>query len=236
MMLTDNQMAKLKEKVSFDFETNKWIVPPFVVKQKEVAFPKIQMAMNLVREEKQQREIIINDTNEHISAGSDNAQSRMNDSRAMTGQFGKGHGSDNMQQNSAQNSRNAKHRQNNSGDMLSPGEMGENSQRQGLRERWAAENSAQLDLQPYSYEGKQSSASSSQRQIYMQEKYANKYKKEGSSLNMVRNDSDLSSSNINFGGNQSSAKYASLDRGNGASAEQQEVSSPERRKKANVHL
>lgn len=32
MMLTDNQMAKLKEKVSFDFETNKWIVPPFVVK------------------------------------------------------------------------------------------------------------------------------------------------------------------------------------------------------------
>ena len=28
--------------------------------------------MNLVREEKQQREIIINDTNEHISAGSEN--------------------------------------------------------------------------------------------------------------------------------------------------------------------
>ena len=32
MMLTDNQMAKLKEKVTFDFETNKWLVPPFVVK------------------------------------------------------------------------------------------------------------------------------------------------------------------------------------------------------------
>ena len=48
----------------------------------------------------------------------------------------------------------------------------------------------------------------------MQEKYANKYKKEGSSLNMVRNDSDLSTSNINFGGNQQNAKYASLDRGN----------------------
>ena len=52
---------------------------------------------------------------------------------------------------------------------------------------------------------------------------------------MARNDSDLSASNINFGGNQSSTKYASLDRGNGA-AEAQEVSSPERRKKANVHL
>ena len=69
----------------------------------------------------------------------------------------------------------------------------------------------------------------------MQEKYAAKYKKEGSSLNMARNDSDLSASNLNFGGNQSSTKYASLDRGNGA-AEAQEVSSPERRKKANVHL
>lgn len=70
----------------------------------------------------------------------------------------------------------------------------------------------------------------------MQEKYANKYKKEGSSLNMARNDSDLSASNLNFGGgNQSSTKYASLDRGGGA-AEAQEVSSPERRKKANVHL
>ena len=77
------------------------------------------MALNLVKEEKQQREIIINDTNEVISAGSENAQSRMNDSRAMTGQFGNGNMQDSVQY-SAQNSRNAKYRKNNSNDMLSP--------------------------------------------------------------------------------------------------------------------
>ena len=41
MMLKDSEMYKLKEKVKFDFETNKWKVPPFIVKAKEVAFPQL---------------------------------------------------------------------------------------------------------------------------------------------------------------------------------------------------
>ena len=50
MMLKDGEMYKLKEKIEFDFEKNKWIVPPFIIKNKEVAFPKIKNAMNLVKE------------------------------------------------------------------------------------------------------------------------------------------------------------------------------------------
>ena len=49
-MLKDGEMYRLKEKIDFDFESGKWKVPPFLVKAKEVAFPKIRMAMNLVAE------------------------------------------------------------------------------------------------------------------------------------------------------------------------------------------
>lgn len=109
MMLKDTEMYKLKEKIKFDFEKGKWIVPPFVVKQKEVAFPKIGMAKNFVREEKNQREIIIADTGEVVSGDSESSfkGSRMNDSRAMTGQFGGEQITDKFQKNSAKNSRNA---------------------------------------------------------------------------------------------------------------------------------
>jgi hypothetical protein len=40
-MLTDSELYKLKEKVEYDFELNKWKVPPFYIQNKEVAFPKI---------------------------------------------------------------------------------------------------------------------------------------------------------------------------------------------------
>ena len=82
-------MYKLKEKIKFDFEKQRWLVPPFVVKAKEVAFPKIGMAMNFVKEEKNQREIVLD--NGEVVSGSDGSYrgSRMGDSNAaMTGQFG----------------------------------------------------------------------------------------------------------------------------------------------------
>ena len=53
----------------------------------------------------------------------------------------------------------------------------------------------------------------------------------GSSLNMMRNDSDMSLSKIDP---TKKMKYDSLDRGSGGVGE--ELSPPERRKKANVHL
>ena len=55
-----------------------------------MAFPSIGIAKNLVREKKNEREIVIADTGEVISAESESSfkGSKMNDSRAMTGQFG----------------------------------------------------------------------------------------------------------------------------------------------------
>ena len=51
MMLKDSEMYKLKEKIKYDFDTGKWKVPPFLVKSKEVAFPKLGLqSMNLVKE------------------------------------------------------------------------------------------------------------------------------------------------------------------------------------------
>jgi len=67
MMLKDGEMYRLKEKIHYDFEGNKWIVPPFLIKNKEVAFPKIRNAMNLVKEELEQREVVIVETGEVLS-------------------------------------------------------------------------------------------------------------------------------------------------------------------------
>lgn len=44
MMLKEGEMYRLKEKIEYDFEGGKWKVPPFIIKNKEVNFPKIKMA------------------------------------------------------------------------------------------------------------------------------------------------------------------------------------------------
>ena len=67
MMLKDGEMYRLKEKVKYDFDTAKWQVPPFLVKNKEVNFPRIKNAINLVKEELDQRELVIAETGEVIS-------------------------------------------------------------------------------------------------------------------------------------------------------------------------
>ena len=87
MMLKDSEMYKLKEKIKYDFDTGKWKVPPFLVKSKEVAFPKLGLqSMNLVKEQKNDRDIVLQ--NGEIVSGSEQS-SRMNESGAgMTGQFG----------------------------------------------------------------------------------------------------------------------------------------------------
>lgn len=57
MLLTKNELYKIKEKVEFDFELNKWHVPPFILKGKEISFPKISNAMNLVEQSLNEREL-----------------------------------------------------------------------------------------------------------------------------------------------------------------------------------
>jgi hypothetical protein len=61
MLLTKGEIYKIKEKVEFDFDRNKWIVPPFILKGKEVSFPKISNAMNLVEQSLNERELQFND-------------------------------------------------------------------------------------------------------------------------------------------------------------------------------
>jgi len=70
MMLKEGEMYRLKEKIDYDFETGKWKVPPFLIKNKEVAFPKIKNAMNLVKDAMDEREIVIAETGEVLSQGS----------------------------------------------------------------------------------------------------------------------------------------------------------------------
>lgn len=70
MMLKEGEMYRLKEKIEYDFESGKWKVPPFLIKNKEVAFPRIRNAMNLVKDEMDQREVVIADTGEVLSQGS----------------------------------------------------------------------------------------------------------------------------------------------------------------------
>lgn len=74
MMLREGEMYKLKEKIEYEFETGKWKVPPFVIKNKEVAFPKIKNAMNLVKDEMENREVVMVDSGEILSAGGSSAE------------------------------------------------------------------------------------------------------------------------------------------------------------------
>ena len=67
MMLKEGEMYRLKEKIEYDFEVGKWKVPPFLIINKEVAFPKIKNAMNLVKDAMQERDIVMADTGEVLS-------------------------------------------------------------------------------------------------------------------------------------------------------------------------
>ena len=69
MMIKEGEMYRLKEKIEYDFEAGKWKVPAFIIKNKEVAFPKIGIgkAMNFVKENLDQRDIVIADTGEVLS-------------------------------------------------------------------------------------------------------------------------------------------------------------------------
>lgn len=74
-MLKEGEMYRLKEKIDYDFESGKWKVPPFLIKNKEVAFPKIRMAKELVKQEMDNREVVIAETGEVLS-GSEGSASK----------------------------------------------------------------------------------------------------------------------------------------------------------------
>ena len=93
MMLKEGEMYRLKEKIEYDFESGKWNVPPFLIKNKEVAFPRIKNAMNLVRNELDQREVVLTETGKVLSEGSHNSSDE---------KYGRTNGITNSFKNSAQ--------------------------------------------------------------------------------------------------------------------------------------
>lgn len=66
MMLKDQEIFKIKERVKFNFDQQKWIVPPFYVRDKTVSFPKIKNRKEFVKEELNKRELVWNDNNQVI--------------------------------------------------------------------------------------------------------------------------------------------------------------------------
>lgn len=56
--MTDEQMYKVKEKTDWDEERRKWRLPPFLIKQKEVQFPKLgNNANQFIQQELDQNDI-----------------------------------------------------------------------------------------------------------------------------------------------------------------------------------
>ena len=70
-MLKEGEMYKIKDKVEYDYDRNRWIVPPFFVKAKEVNLPKIKNADALVKQEMDARELVWQNNGEVISADDD---------------------------------------------------------------------------------------------------------------------------------------------------------------------
>ena len=59
--MNDEQMYKVKEKTQWDEDRRKWKLPPFIIKAKEVQFPKLgNNANDFIKEELENNEIQFN--------------------------------------------------------------------------------------------------------------------------------------------------------------------------------
>lgn len=64
-MLKPGEIVKIQEKTEFDFDTNKWTIPPFYLRNKEVVLPKIKGGKEMVSQELENRELVIDDRIQH---------------------------------------------------------------------------------------------------------------------------------------------------------------------------
>lgn len=68
MLMKDEEIAKVKMKSSYDDNADDWVVPPFMLKAKEVTLPSLKKAgYDVMEQEKENRELTI----EGGSGGSD---------------------------------------------------------------------------------------------------------------------------------------------------------------------
>lgn len=247
MMLKEGEMYRLKEKIEYDFESGKWKVPPFLVKSKEVAFPRIRNAMNLVRDEIDQREVVMADTGEVLSQGSYRSEKRRN---------GKGRNQDGFKSGNQKDSHRSRQRIGKHSTGLidssidSAGNLkGSAPFRNGLRNQGSADEPGRRFNNDYYASGKQndhSNASSNNSSVrgdqltgengggkFSKNSQMGTYEKNASQMSMKRNDSDF---NARTGPAKPSQKYSSIDRNSGMHDAENEISPLIMKKKANVHL
>ena len=62
MLMKDEEIAKLKLKSKYDDNTNDWVVPPFILKAKEVTLPSLKKTgYDVMEQEKENRDLAIDD-------------------------------------------------------------------------------------------------------------------------------------------------------------------------------
>ena len=60
MLLKDEEIAKIKLKSQYDDNVNDWIVPPFILRGKEVTLPSMKKnGYNMMEQEKESRDLTI---------------------------------------------------------------------------------------------------------------------------------------------------------------------------------
>ena len=65
-MLRDYELQKLRGRAKYDDNNNKWVLPAFFIKEKEIHLPKIRQAQgqSLIQQELDKREVIFDDQSE----------------------------------------------------------------------------------------------------------------------------------------------------------------------------
>lgn len=82
MLLKDEEIAKLKLKSTYDDNSNDWVIPPFILKGKEVTLPSLKKnGYDVMEQEKENRDLAIEGGDD---SDSDNQleRSRINNSKA----------------------------------------------------------------------------------------------------------------------------------------------------------
>ena len=60
-MFKETELQKIRGRSKYDDNKNKWIVPYFSIKEKEISLPKVRNAQALIEEQLDKREVIYDD-------------------------------------------------------------------------------------------------------------------------------------------------------------------------------
>jgi len=61
-MLKEGELQKLRMRAKYNDNDNRWILPPFFIKEKQINLPKIKNAQALVHSELEKREMVFEES------------------------------------------------------------------------------------------------------------------------------------------------------------------------------